>query len=159
MNIQKKVSGYFSMSLLSIGLMLMLTASMMSCASGRKTGTAIGAATGAAAGAAAAGDGSEAEGAVIGTVVGGAAGYGIGRSLETTDKQKIAAGLNNLPAGQTKSWTSGSRRFAMTPDTSYKNSSGQTCRDFSLRIVNQGETNTLDKTGCKDAISGKWEIR
>ncbi len=142
-------------SLVSTGLLLF---TLMGCGSKRKTGAVIGATTGAVAGEAVDDEGEE--GAIIGAIAGGIAGYAIGDYMEASDQQQMVKTLKETPPGETRTWENRDtgRSFAMTPGRSYRTESERLCRDFTMKMIERGETKTFSKRGCRSAPSGSWRI-
>ncbi len=130
---------------------------------GMKTG--LGAAAGAAGGgllAAATGGGSTAIAA--GVLLGGLVGGSVGSVLDADDKRAAAAttqrSLERAPIGQTTSWRNpdNGHSGSVTPTRTFKNESGQECREFTQTIQVGGKSEQGYGVACRDN-AGNWKIQ
>jgi surface antigen len=150
-------------------LIVVLAAALSGCTQGgggwnkQQTGTALGAVAGAAAGAAIGGKDNWWWAAGLGALAGGVVGNQVGAYLDRQDQQTsyqtATHALNNVPDGQTASWsnpqnnTSGFTRPVETVQTA----SGQTCRTFQTGVTAQGQTSSGTGTACRQP-DGTWKI-
>lgn len=131
----------------------------------QRIGTLAGAAGGALAGRAIGGEGTGGTvGLILGAVVGGYLGGEAGKWLDNRDKERMAETTNrtleNGMAGQGYTWTNpdSGNRGTVTAQQSFRNSSGQVCRDFTSSAVSaQGQSATAAGTACKQP-DGTWRI-
>jgi surface antigen len=131
----------------------------------QQIGTIAGAAGGAAAGRAIGGDGTGGYvGLILGAIVGGYLGGEAGKWMDNRDRQRQAETTNRAletgQAGQGFSWTNpdSGNRGTVTPQQTFRNSTGQTCRDFTSSATSaQGQSAQGAGTACKQP-DGTWRI-
>ncbi len=100
---------------------------------------------------------------IAGTLLGGAIGNSIGGSLDSADM----AAYNNTSrhaleegrSGQAQPWKNPDtgNYGSVTPSNSYKNSSGQYCREYTQTIVVGGKKQSGHGTACRES-DGSWQI-
>jgi surface antigen len=126
-------------------------------------GTAVGGAAGAMAGSSIGGGRGRAMATVIGAVLGLIVGREAGKAIDDgffEHATEVAQGsMDNNSDGQMTSWedpdsdTSGT----ITPQTTYKNDTGEDCRDFESTMTLEGKTEVAHGRACRQS-DGSWKI-
>lgn len=127
--------------------------------SGNKTtsGTIIGGALGAAVGSTVRGHGRTA-GIIVGTLLGAIIGHDIGQSLDEADELRAAHVLEKNKTGQASTWVNpDGAKLTVVPERTFKNSSGQYCREYQLNVLISGEAKKAFGTACRQP-DGQWKI-
>lgn len=144
---------------------LLIAASMLSSCQGNKkgAGTAIGAIAGGLLGSQF-GKGSGNMLAVgAGALAGAFVGNEIGNSMDKQDKmmmqQSTQKALEHSPSGQTISWTNpdSKNKGYVKPMSTFKDSSGQYCREYTQTVSVGGKEEIAYGTACRKP-DGQWEI-
>ncbi len=93
-----------------------------------------------------------------GVLVGAALGGAIGNTMDKTDEMYAQKTLSSTPAGATKGWRNADtgNSYKMTPTSTYKNSNGQDCRDYTTIAIIDGQEQTIDGTACRQS-DGTWQ--
>ncbi len=100
---------------------------------------------------------------IAGTVLGALLGGSIGRQLDERDKLLMArttqSSLETGRSGRQTEWRNPDtgNRGTITPQPSYKSSSGQNCREFTQTIMVGGKSETAKGTACRNP-DGTWRI-
>ncbi len=100
---------------------------------------------------------------ITGTVLGALLGGSIGKKLDERDKLIMArttqSTLETGQSGRTTKWRNpdSGNEGAITPQPSYKSSSGQDCREFTQTIYVGGKSETAKGTACRNP-DGTWRI-
>ena len=98
-----------------------------------------------------------------GVLLGALFGNEIGASLDRADKlyaaQSAQYALENLPDGQTTSWTNpnSGNSGSMTPVNVYAPSGNNFCREYQTEVTVGGKTQSAYGTACRRP-DGTWEI-
>jgi surface antigen len=99
----------------------------------------------------------------LGTLLGGWAGSEVGKSLDRADQAHASQAeydaLEYNRSGQQQSWSnpdSGHHGY-VTPESTYQNSYGQYCREYSHTVYIGGKPERAYGTACRQA-DGNWEI-
>ena len=128
-------------------------------------GTASGGLGGAAAGGllgAALGGGST--GIASGVLIGGLLGAGVGQMLDQRSQQiqsqTVSRTLETAQSGTTTSWVNpdNGNRGTITPTRTFRNQSGNYCRDFQQSVVIDGQSQQLNSTACRQP-DGSWRTQ
>jgi len=124
----------------------------------------IGGATGAAAGGLiGAAAGGETAGILGGVLLGGLLGGAVGNALDQRDRdlalKERQYALENEPTGQSSAWVNpdSGHRGSVTPTRTYRNESGQPCREFTETVVIGGEEQQAYGTACRQP-DGTWRV-
>lgn len=102
-------------------------------------------------------------GVAIGTLLGAYLGSEIGKSLDNADKamaQRTAqTSLESNRTGQTSSWRNpdSGNSGTYTPTTTYRNASGQDCREYETTVTVDGRTEKAVGRACRDS-AGNWRV-
>ena len=94
----------------------------------------------------------------VGTLLGAYAGNLIGSSMDSTDTVETQAALNTAETGQPVAWTNPDTKsqYEVTPTSTYKDESGQDCRDYTTVGIIDGKRETIEGTACRQA-DGTWK--
>ena len=98
-----------------------------------------------------------------GTLLGSLAGSEIGKSLDNADRiamqQATQKSLEATPSGNSVSWRNpdSGHSGTVTPQPSYKNATGQYCREYEQTISVEGRTETAVGAACRQP-NGSWKI-
>ena len=98
-----------------------------------------------------------------GTLLGSLAGGEIGKSLDNADRiamqQATQKSLEATPSGNSVSWRNpdSGHSGTVTPQPSYKNATGQYCREYEQTISVEGRTETAVGAACRQP-NGSWKI-
>ncbi len=93
-------------------------------------------------------------GAVGGALLGGM----IGSSMDSADQSKTQQALANTPTGKSVAWTNPDTQaeYEVTPVSTFKNKSGQDCRNYTTVAMIKGKRETLHGTACRQP-NGIWK--
>ena len=153
------------------GLILILTVSMAGCTgSGRSGGinketggTVLGGVLGGVLGSRVGKGRGKTVATIAGAILGGVLGGAVGKQLDERDKLLMAritqSTLETSPSGKTTKWRNpdSGHSGTVTPERSYKTSSGSTCRPFTQTIVVDGKNETAKGSACRNP-DGTWRI-
>ena len=95
---------------------------------------------------------------IIGTLMGASIGGSIGRSMEDTDRLKVAHSLETVRTGVPSTWRNpdtGSR-YTVTSTRTYEGE-GAPCREFTMDAAIGGSDEKVYGTACRQA-DGSWKI-
>ena len=94
-------------------------------------------------------------GAIIGMIVGGA----IGTMMDDADQGCVGHTLEHVPDGQTITWNDPNqgRTYRVTPESSYRATNGQICRDYVTEAVIGGRVQEVIGTACRQP-DGAWKL-
>jgi len=141
---------------MSLLVVLLLALSLVSygCATKGQTGAAAGAIGGALIGQAI---GHNTAGTLIGAAVGAGAGYLIGNEMDKSDAEAMNRAYEQNRNGQTSSWINPNTgdSYRVTPKKTYRNRSGQNCRDAKVEATINGRQEILTQKACRDN-QGNW---
>jgi len=94
-----------------------------------------------------------------GTLLGAVAGNLIGKSMDSSDTVETQTVLNKAETGQTVAWTNPDTKsqYEVTPvSDTYKDESGQDCREYTTVGIIDGKRETIEGTACRQA-DGTWK--
>jgi len=95
---------------------------------------------------------------IAGTMIGSAIGGNIGKSMDDTDRLKIAHTLETVRTDVHSSWVNPDtgNQYTVTPTRTYKESAGP-CREYTVDAVIGGKKENIYGTACRQA-DGSWKI-
>lgn len=102
-------------------------------------------------------------GVAIGALAGAFLGSEIGKSLDNADRAAASktaqSTLENNRIGQTASWRNpdSGNSGTYTPISTYRNASGQDCREYETTITVDGKTERATGRACRES-NGTWRI-
>ena len=135
------------------------TLTISACATKQETGAAVGAVTGAAIGSTI-GDGSgQFLATAVGMMIGAIVGDEIGRSIDITDERQAQEALEKNKTGQSTSWVNPDTggEVSIVPTRTYKDSSGEYCREYTTDVFVGGKKEKAHGTACREP-DGSWKI-
>lgn len=93
-------------------------------------------------------------GAIVGAVVGG----NLGRAMDQVDQNCVGQVLEHAPTGAPVTWRDPDRgtSYNITPTRTYRDNSGQHCREYQTSGVIGGKVETMQGTACRKP-DGSWE--
>ncbi len=93
---------------------------------------------------------------IVGTLLGATIGGSIGRSMDDTDRLKVAHSLETVRTGVPTSWQNpdSGARYSVTPTRTYESNAGP-CREYVVDAVVDGRNDQVVGTACRDA-EGRW---
>lgn len=95
---------------------------------------------------------------IAGTILGGYLGGNIGRQMDENDRYRANQALEQLPSGQTATWTNPDtgNQYAVTPtNTFYQDNSP--CRQYTTSAWVDGKQEQVTSTACRQA-DGSWKV-
>lgn len=94
---------------------------------------------------------------ILGTLIGAQIGGSIGRSMDDTDRLKLAHSLETVRTGVPTTWTNPDtvHQYAVTPIRTYTSGS-RPCREYSIEAIIGGRTEQVYGTACRQA-DGSWK--
>ena len=95
---------------------------------------------------------------IFGSMIGASIGGSVGKSMDDTDRLKVAHSLENIRTGVPSSWKNpdSQRRYTMIPTKTTETAQGP-CREYSLEAVIGGKTEQIYGEACRQA-DGSWKI-
>jgi len=145
---------------LSIGLVALLSVTTSACTITKEdTGTAVGAVVGGVLGSQVGGGRGRTAAIIAGTLAGAWAGRSIARYWDSSDDAKAVSTLNANSDHETSEWRNPNTgtEVSMAPTSTYKNSSGEWCRQFDTSVNRGGEVESTTGTACRQA-DGTWRF-
>ncbi len=148
---------------LVIGILALGLAGCQEAGQKQTLGTLLGAVTGAVASAQVGKGRGQIAAVAAGTLLGSLLGGNIGKSLDNADRiamqQTTQRTLESSPSGKTVSWKNpdSGHSGTVTPQPSYKNATGQYCREYQQSITVNGRTEKAYGTACRQP-DGSWKI-
>jgi len=152
-----------TLRIFAIGLMTLGLAACQEGGQKQTIGTLLGAVGGALAGSQVGGGRGKIAAVAAGTLLGAYLGGEVGKSLDKADRlameQTTQRTLEAAPSGNTVSWNNpdSGHGGTVTPQPSYKNATGQFCREYEQTITVEGKTETAYGTACRQP-DGSWKI-
>ncbi len=141
-----------------IAIAVASTVFLVGCGSltNEQQGVLIGATAGGIIGNQVGGGSGKAAATLLGAIVGGAIGGNIGRSLDVTDRARLAQALETSPSGHTTTWTNPDRgtRYEVTPRPA-KRTGNHVCREYTMTGVINGKREQIVGTACRQP-DGSW---
>ncbi len=94
----------------------------------------------------------------VGTLLGAVAGNLIGKSMDSSDTVATQTVLEKAETGQPVAWTNPKTKaqYKVTPTKTYKDESGQDCREYKTVGVIDGKRETINGTACRQD-DGTWK--
>ena len=94
---------------------------------------------------------------ILGTLIGSQIGGNIGRSMDETDRLKVAHSLETVRTGVSTTWTNPDTNYsyAITPTSTTESSSGP-CREYTIDAMIGGKTEQIYGTACRQP-DGSWK--
>jgi surface antigen len=91
-------------------------------------------------------------------MIGASIGGSVGKSMDDTDRLKVAHSLENIRTGVPSSWKNpdSQRRYTVIPTKTTETAQGP-CREYSLEAVIGGKTEQIYGEACRQA-DGSWKI-
>ncbi len=152
------------MNIKSIAIVSVLALLITGCVTNKQQGgTLLGAGLGALVGSQFGSGRGQLLGVALGALGGAWLGSEIGRSLDKADvayaNRNTARGLETSIAGRTTSWRNpdSGNSGTFTPTRTYRQSSGQYCREYQQTITVGGKTQQAYGTACRQP-DGQWKI-
>lgn len=148
--------------LVQIGLIGMLSVSMVGCAveSGRseQMSTIAGGALGSVLGHQFGSGKGRAAATIAGALIGGYLAGNAGRTMDDVNRMKVAKALETTRTNHTKSWIDpdSQAEYAVTPTRTYHKHK-MPCREFTTSILMDGRLQTAKGVACRDR-NGNWRI-
>lgn len=95
---------------------------------------------------------------VVGAVVGTAVGGSIGRSMDDTDRLKVAHSLETVRTGVSTSWRNPDTGYyyEVVPTRTYEDA-GSPCREYQMKATIGGREQDVYGTACRQA-DGSWRM-
>lgn len=96
---------------------------------------------------------------IAGTLIGAIIGGEVGKYMDQTDQLKAQQALENNKVNQVASWHNPDtgRDVAVTPTSTYKNTTGQNCREYTTVVTVDGKKQTAYGEACRQS-DGSWKI-
>lgn len=156
---------------ISSGLILIFTITLAGCTgAGREGGinketggTILGGIAGGVLGSRIGGGRGKAIATIGGAILGGILGGSIGKKLDERDRLLMArttqTTLETAPSGKATTWRNPDNGHSgtVTPEPSYRASSGETCRPYTQTIMVGGKNETAKGSACRNP-DGTWRI-
>ncbi len=94
---------------------------------------------------------------ILGTLIGSQIGGNIGRSMDETDRLKVAHSLETVRTGVPTTWTNPDTRYSyeVTPTSTIESDSGP-CREYTIDAMIGGKTEQIYGTACRQS-DGSWK--
>ena len=123
-----------------------------------QTGMVIGGVLGGALGSQVGGGTGRTVATVVGTLLGSSVGGAVGRSMDDTDRLKVAHSLENVRTGVASRWRNpdSGNQYAVVPTRTYE-SAGTPCREFTVNGNVGGKRENVYGTACRQR-DGSWRI-
>lgn len=121
-----------------------------------QAGMVIGGALGGALGSQVGGGHGRTAATVVGTILGAAVGGTVGRSMDDTDRLKVAHSLETVRTGIPSSWRNPDtgNQYTVIPTRTY-DSAGTPCREYTVNGTIGGKKEKITGTACRQA-DGSW---
>lgn len=121
-----------------------------------QTGMVIGGALGGALGSQVGGGRGRTAATIAGTIAGAAIGGSVGRSMDDTDRMKVAQSLETSRTGVRSQWRNpdSGNQYAVVPTRTYE-SAGTPCREYTVDGTVGGKKEKITGTACRQA-DGSW---
>ncbi len=138
---------------------LFLSATLAGCAAPptqEQSGMVIGGILGGALGSQVGGGHGRTAATVVGTLLGASVGGSVGRSMDETDRLKVAHSLESVRTGVSSHWRNPDtgNEYAVTPTRTYE-SRGEPCREYTVDGKVGGKKEKIYGTACRQA-DGSW---
>lgn len=95
---------------------------------------------------------------IVGSLIGASIGGSVGRSMDATDRLKVAHSLETVRTGVPSSWRNPDtqRQYTVTPTSTIETGQGP-CREYILDAVIGGKTEQVYGEACRQP-DGSWKI-
>ena len=150
-----------------LAILVILAITMVGCAHQvgprEGTGSLLGAGAGALIGSQIGSGGGQIAAIALGTLAGTLIGQDIGRTLDRADQafmqQNTQSSLETLPTNRTNSWVNPDTGHSgsTTPIKTYRNDSGQYCREYQQTVVINGREQQAYGQACRQ-VDASWKI-
>lgn len=96
---------------------------------------------------------------IAGTLIGAYVGNSVGANMDAGDARCAGESFEVAHDNQSVAWNNPDSRtdYTVTPVSSYKNRSGQNCRNYTSEVTIEGRRQASTGTACKDT-NGEWRI-
>ncbi|MEH6458119.1 MAG: RT0821/Lpp0805 family surface protein [Cocleimonas sp.] len=96
---------------------------------------------------------------IVGTIIGSQIGGSIGRSMDDTDRLKMARSLETSSTGQATTWRNPdtNSNYTVTPTRTYEVNTAP-CREYTVDAIINGRTEKIYGTACRQA-DGSWKVQ
>jgi surface antigen len=96
--------------------------------------------------------------AVGGTLIGALIGGSIGKNMDDQDRANMQAALERNRSNQSSEWRNpdSGTSYQVTPQTAYRGSGGQPCREYTTTASIGGKRQQVYGTACRQA-DGSWQ--
>ena len=96
---------------------------------------------------------------IIGTLIGSQIGGSIGKSMDDTDRLKIAHSLETVRTGVATSWRNPDtdNHYSVIPTRTYKANTGP-CREYTVDAIIGGKREKIYGRACRQA-DGSWRVQ
>lgn len=123
-----------------------------------QTGMVIGGALGGALGSQIGGGTGRTVATVVGTLLGASVGGTVGRSMDDTDRLKLAHSLENVRTGVPSQWRNPDtgNQYSVVPTRTYE-TAGRPCREFTVNGNVGGKKEQIYGTACRQP-DGSWRV-
>ncbi len=97
---------------------------------------------------------------IVGTLVGSQIGGAIGRSMDDTDRLKIAHSLETVRTGVPTTWNNPDthNHYVVVPTRTYMVNSAQPCREYTVDAIIGGKKEKIYGRACRQA-DGSWKVQ
>ncbi|GAA0405410.1 RT0821/Lpp0805 family surface protein [Cocleimonas flava] len=97
---------------------------------------------------------------IVGTLVGSQIGGSIGRSMDDTDRLKIAHSLETVRTGVPTTWNNPDthNHYSVVPTRTYTVNSAQPCREYTVDAIIGGKKEKIYGRACRQA-DGSWKVQ
>jgi surface antigen len=96
---------------------------------------------------------------VVGTLLGASVGGSVGRSMDDTDRLKVAHSLENVRTGVPSRWRNPDtgNQYSVVPTRTYETTGGTPCREFTVNGLIGGKKEQIYGTACRQS-DGSWRV-
>ncbi|MGD8484859.1 MAG: RT0821/Lpp0805 family surface protein [Thioalkalispiraceae bacterium] len=146
--------------LLVMFLAMLMSVSLVGCASKQEQGAVTGMAVGAVLGSALGRGHHDRPFAIwLGAVVGSMLGSTIGRYMDEQDAMRTSMALENNRTHESTTWVNPDTQYQYTvePTRTYEMAEGTPCREFTMNAIIGGKTEEIYGTACRQQ-DGSWKI-
>lgn len=147
------------MKILSISLIVVLSASLLACQTKQESGTVIGGVAGGMLGSTIGGGEGRTAAAIVGTILGAYVGSEMGRYMDANDERKAQSVLEYNRDHQASTWRNPNTgaNVSATPTRTFRSGSGENCREYQTTVTVSGKRENAYGTACRQA-DGSWKI-
>ena len=147
----------FKKSLVSLLVVVLLSACATMETNKAQTGAVGGAAAGALLGQII---GKNTEATLLGAALGGVLGYIVGNEMDKFDRQQLNMAYEKTPSNQATSWVNpdSGKSYSVTPQPAYQDKTNRVCRQAEIEAVIDGKKQKTLSTACRND-QGQWVIQ